>query len=110
MSNFGRLHGGSQSFPPVWSARQRAVCFVISGTGTTCVVARDALELLEGRAPLSAAGCLAAFRRHRDWIEDLAAAEMAERGTSTGDIVLSAAQVRFQLACEITDLPDVFCV
>src|SRR5215813_9591215 len=96
--HFGRPSGGSQSFPPVWSARQQAVCFVLATTGTTCVVVRDGLELLEDRAPLNAAGCLAAFRRHRDWIEDLAAAEIAERGTPTGDMVLTAAQVRFQLA------------
>ena len=28
--HFGRPSGGSQSFPPVWSARQQAVCFVLA--------------------------------------------------------------------------------
>jgi hypothetical protein len=106
--HFGRLSDGSHSFPPVWSARQRAVCFVLGSTGATCVIAREALELLEGRAPLGAADCLAAYRRHRRWIEELAAAEIAD--TPTGDMVLTAAHVRFQLACENTDLPDVLCV
>jgi hypothetical protein len=107
--NVGRMSDGPQSFAPIWSARRQAVCFVHGDTGTACAILRGALEVLEGRAPLGGADCLNAFRRHHRWIHELAGVQIAERG-GDGDMVVTPADVRFQLACENTDLPAVLCV
>jgi hypothetical protein len=83
-----------------------------------CGIQAEALALLE---PGSWAGDIASdptarprtLMRHISWIRALAAVELEERGeqpAGTPPLVLTAAQVRFQLACDASpDLPDVLC-
>src|SRR5258708_23504201 len=111
MKHISLTSHASRRFPPIWSVRGQAVCFVLGQSGITCAIERAALELLESRAPLYIAECMSAYSKHRTWIVDLATAEFEERGgTLTGDLVLTQADVRFQIACEETDLPGILCV
>jgi len=111
MKHISHTAHASGRFPPIWSMRRQAVCFVLGQSGITCAIERAALELLESRAPPDVAECLSAYSKHRTWIVDLATAEFSERGaTRAGDLVLTQADVRFQIACEETNLPDILCV
>jgi hypothetical protein len=48
--------------------------------------------------------------RHLTWIRALAVIELEEQAPSDTPLVLTAAQVRFQLACDASPaLPDVLC-
>jgi hypothetical protein len=52
------------------------------------------------------------YQKHKDWVRDLAVAELIECAAALGaqPLMLSPAKVRFQLACdESPDLPDVLC-
>jgi len=77
----------------------------------------EALTLLEpaqpdGSARLGDTAARRILRKHIAWVWALAAAELAERPQPAGDaLVLTAAQVRFQQACdESADLPDILCI
>jgi hypothetical protein len=77
-----------------------------------CGIMGDALRLLA--AEIDGASLpetpRSIFHRHRAWIGALALLELRERGGSQ-TLLLTEAQVLFQLACEATpDLPDVLCI
>jgi hypothetical protein len=77
-----------------------------------CGITTDALRLLataiEGASLTDTPQSI--FQRHRAWIGALALLELRERGSSK-TLLLTKAQVQFQLACEATpDLPDVLCI
>jgi hypothetical protein len=79
-----------------------------------CGITADALRLLAaeigGVSSADAPGT--AFRRHQDWVRTLALLVLQERGDADGKtLMLTEADVRFQLACDATtDLPDVLCI
>jgi hypothetical protein len=103
--------GASGTYIATWDDAAQAVRFAIGPAGTVPVaIERAALAMLASRKTLAAAECLREFRRHRSWIEALAAVTHAERGDGAA-IVLTPADVRFELACEAADpLPDVLCI
>jgi hypothetical protein len=82
----------------------------LQGRRRRCAVTEEALEVLEGRELVTAEERARAFARHRAWLKALAAIEISERrGETCGTLLLTGPQVRFQLACEETDLPDILC-
>ena len=77
-----------------------------------CGITADALSLLatEIGGVSSADTPGAAFRRHQDWVRTLALFVLEERGDAK-TVMLTEADVRFQLACDATmDLPSVLCI
>ena len=78
------------------------------GRSLRCAIAREALELI-ARRPLPTRGaCVKAFRRWRRWIIALAGAVAEERNIEPGRVMLlTGADVRFQLACDAIELPEV---
>jgi hypothetical protein len=79
-----------------------------------CGITADALSLLAteigGLSWADTPGT--AFRRHKDWVRTLALLVLQERGDADGKtLMLTEADVRFQLACDATmDLPSVLCI
>jgi hypothetical protein len=91
-----------------------AVLFYVYQDGRLrrCGITGDALRLLaaefDGASLTDTPQSI--FQRHRAWIGALALLELRERGGSK-TLLLTEAQVQFQLACEATpDLPDVLCI
>ena len=94
---------------PRWDYKGEAVRFELPGKkGGECAIDRAALELLSGEKLADPIALVNAFRQHRVWIDELARIELEFR--SDRPLVLGSAVVRFQLACEATDLPTVICV
>jgi hypothetical protein len=59
---------------------------------------------------LDLAACRRTFGERRNWIKTLAQSELTEHEVK-GTLVLTPADVRFQLACdESGDIPDVLCI
>jgi hypothetical protein len=94
----------------------RTVWFYVkrAGRAVRCGITAAALRLLdEERAGRSlATSPRAIFQQHREWVRALALIELSERQESkAGPLLLTEAEVRFQLACDDTpDLPDVLCI
>jgi hypothetical protein len=61
-------------------------------------ITRDALEMLAGAHLPTSSDALREFRRHRTWVETLATLTMEERCELA--VVLTQADICFQLACE----------
>ena len=95
---------------PQWDRETETVRFKLPGTaGVECAIDREALEFLGGQKPLDPAACIKVYRDHRAWIGRLARIELAEDSLAHS-VALGLAAVRFQLACESTDLPAVLCI
>jgi hypothetical protein len=102
--------GRRRAYSATWDDSTEAVRFTIVRDGAVAAsIERAGLEALAGRRPLSRSECLCEFRRNRSWIEALAAAMLREHVKATA-IVLTQADIRFQLACEAESLPEILCV
>ena len=77
------------------------------GRRRLCAITAEALDLLARQTRSSPITHARTFAAQRPWIEALARCELSDGGRT----VLSAAHVRFQLACdEAAGLPAVLCV
>jgi hypothetical protein len=81
-----------------WDDRAQAVRFSMAGGALEVAITRSALEMLAERTLLAPSAALNEFRHRRVWIETLATLTMEERGEL--EILLTPADVHFQLACE----------
>jgi hypothetical protein len=78
------------------------------GRSLRCAIHRDALERIARRPLRTRGACIKAFRHRRRWIIALAGAVAAERMIEPGrELLLTGADVRFQLACDAIELPEV---
>jgi hypothetical protein len=106
---FESAAGMAEPALPRWDQEAQAVRFELPGTrGGECAIVREALELLCGQKPVDSMGYVNVYRQHRVWIDELARVEL--EFCSDRPLVLGSAVVRFQLACEATELPTVICV
>ena len=76
-----------------------------------CGITGEALRLLSGAfsgaSPSDTPQSI--FRRHRAWIGALALLEYREHGGAK-TLLLTETEVRFQLACDAEDIPQVLCI
>jgi hypothetical protein len=94
---------------PRFDLEADAVRFKLPGeNGDECAIDREALDLLCSQRPADPVAYANIYREHRAWIHALARIELEYR--SDRALVLGSAAVRFQLACEATDVPTVICV
>jgi hypothetical protein len=80
----------------------------MAGGALRAAITRDALEMLAGAHLPASSDALREFRRHRMWIETLATSMMEERCDLA--VVLTQADICFQLACEAEMLVQALCV
>ena len=81
-----------------WDNAAQVVRFAMAGGALRAAITRDALEMLAGCHLPTSPDALREFRRHRTWIETLATLTMEERCELA--VVLTRADICFQLACE----------
>jgi hypothetical protein len=91
-----------------WDNAAQVVRFAMGGGALSAAITRDALEMLAGCHLQTSPDALREFRRHRSWVETLATLTMEERCELA--VVLTQADVCFQLAREAETRVEVLCV